>query len=110
MDSEMALERTYSDLTMIVRPEMRQYQQLDLLLEFKFVKLGKVELSGQEVKQKSREELLAIEKVKEKLKEATTQVKGYRKRLLDKYGSTLNLRTFAVVGLGFEKVVWEEVP
>ena len=110
MDSEMALERTYSDLTMIVRPEMRQYQQLDLLLEFKFVKLSKVELSGQEVKQKSREELLAIEKVKDKLKEATTQVKGYRKRLLDKYGSTLNLRTFAVVGLGFEKVVWEEVP
>ena len=110
MDAEMALERTYSDLTMIVRPEMRQYQQLDLLLEFKFVKLSKVELSGQEVKQKSREELLAIEKVKDKLKEATTQVKGYRKRLLDKYGSTLNLRTFAVVGLGFEKVVWEEVP
>ena len=110
MDSEMALERTYSDLTMIVRPEMRQYQQLDLLLEFKFVKLNKVELSGQEVKQKSREELLAIEKVKDKLKEASTQVKGYRKRLLDKYGSTLNLRTFAVIGLGFEKVVWEEVP
>ena len=110
MDSEMALERTYTDLTMIVRPEMRQYQQLDLLLEFKFLKLSQAQLSGIEAKQKSRTEVLAIEKVKESLKEATTQVNGYQKRLLDKYGSTLNLRTFAVVALGFERVVWEQVP
>jgi len=110
MDSEMALQRTYSDLTMIVRPEMRQYQQLDLLFEFKYAGLGELKLSGQEVKQKSRPELLAIKKVETTLKEAITQVKGYRKRLLAQYGSRLNLRTFAVVGLGFEKVVWEEVP
>ena len=25
-------------------------------------------------------------------------------------GSTLNLRTYAVVAVGFEKVVWQEVP
>jgi hypothetical protein len=38
MDSELALQRTYRDLTMIVRPEMRQYQQLDILIEFKYIK------------------------------------------------------------------------
>lgn len=109
MDSELALERTYSDLTMIVRPEMRQYQQLDLLLEFKFLRLGELELTGLEVKEKSRSELFAIEKVKETMNMAISQVKGYQKRLLNKYGSTLNLRTFAVIGLGFEKVLWQEV-
>lgn len=106
----MALERTYSDLTMLVRPEMRQYEQLDFLLEFKYLKLKDIGLSGMEVKQKSRAELLAIDKVSKTLKDATTQVKGYQKHLQDKFGSILSLRTFAVVGLGFEKLIWEEVP
>jgi hypothetical protein len=110
MDSELALQRTYSDLTMIVRPEMRQYQQFDILIEFKYIKLGELKLSGKVVKQMSHSDLLAIEKIENTLKEAITQVKGYRKRLLNKYGARLKLRTFAVVGIGFEKVLWEEVP
>ena len=51
------------------------------------------------------------------MKAAVAQVKGYQTRLLAKYGSTLtnpaksgNLRTYAVVALGFERVVWQEVP
>ena len=46
MDSETALARTYADLTMIVRPEMRQYELLDILLEFKYVSLKEAELTG----------------------------------------------------------------
>jgi hypothetical protein len=116
MDSEMALERTYSDLTMIVRPEMRQYQLLDMLIEFKFVKLKnargskKAKLSGEEARAMSHTDVFQLPKVKDKMKEAVAQVKSYRQRLVNKYGSTLNLRTYAVVALGFEKVVWEEVP
>ena len=115
MNPEMALERTYSDLTMIVRPEMRQYQLLDILMEFKFVKVKeargskKAKLSGEEARAMSRSEVLALEKVKEKMEEAVTQLKSYRQRLLDKYGSTLRLRSYAVVALGFERVVWKEV-
>ena len=111
----MALERSYSDLTMIVRPEMRQYQLLDILMEFKFVKLKeargskKAKVSGEEARAMSRSEVLALEKVKEKMEEAVAQLKSYRQRLLDKYGSTLRLRSYAVVALGFERVVWKEV-
>ncbi|MDX8393658.1 MAG: AAA family ATPase, partial [Mariprofundales bacterium] len=40
MDSEPELQRGYADLSMIVRPDMRHYGQLlDILLEFKFIKL-----------------------------------------------------------------------
>ncbi len=110
MDSELALERTYTDFTMIVRPDMRQYQLLDILIELKFLGLSEAELSGLQARKKSRQEVLALKKVKKAMKAAVTQVKGYQTRLLAKYGSTLNLRTYAVVALGFEKVVWQEVP
>ena len=110
MDSELALERTYSDFTMIVRPDMRQYQLLDILIELKFLKLSEAELSGLQAKKKSRQEVLALKKVKKEMGAAVAQVKEYQTRLLAKYGTTLNLRTYAVVALGFEKVVWQEVP
>ncbi|MGB0384513.1 MAG: AAA family ATPase [Ardenticatenaceae bacterium] len=110
MDSELALERTYTDFTMIVRPDMRQYQLLDILIELKFLKLSEAELSGLEVRKKSRQEVLALKKVKKEMKAAVAQVKGYQTRLLAKYGGTLKLRTYAVVAVGFEKVVWQEVP
>ena len=110
MDSELALERTYSDFTMIVRPDMRQYQLFDILIELKFLNLSKAELSGLQARKKSRQEVLALDKVKKQMDAAVAQVKGYQTRLLAKYGSTLKLRTYAVVALGFEKVVWQEVP
>jgi hypothetical protein len=87
-----------------------------MLIEFKFVKLknargsGEAKLSGEEARAMSHPEVLQLPKVKDKMKEAVVQVKNYRQRLVKKYGSTLNLRTFAVVALGFEKVIWEEVP
>ncbi|MGB0384561.1 MAG: AAA family ATPase [Ardenticatenaceae bacterium] len=110
MDSELALERTYTDFTMIVRPDMRQYQLLDILIELKFLKLSEAELKGLEVRKKSREEVLALKNVKKEMEAAVAQVKGYQTRLLAKYGTTLKLRTYAVVAVGFEKVVWQEVP
>ena len=35
IDSEPALVRGYGDLLMLIRPDMRQYKLLDILLEFK---------------------------------------------------------------------------
>jgi len=110
MDSELAFSLTYSDFTMIVRPDMRQYQLLDILIELKFLSLSEAELRGLEARKKSRKEVLALDKVKKAMDAAVVQVKGYQTRLLAKYGSTLKLRTYAVVALGFEKVVWQEVP
>jgi len=50
MESEAEIERGYSDLSMIVRPDMRQYQVLDILIEFKFVLLKEIELDGESVR------------------------------------------------------------
>ena len=46
MESEAEIERGHADLTLIVRPDMHQYQVLDILIEFKFVSLKEAGLDG----------------------------------------------------------------
>ena len=53
MDSETAIDKGYADLSMIVRPDMRRYQLLDHLLEFKYIPLQELGLSNQDVRLKS---------------------------------------------------------
>ncbi|MGH9844566.1 MAG: AAA family ATPase [Blastocatellia bacterium] len=114
MDSETPAGRRYADLTLIVRPDARQYQVFDLLLECKFVKLGDVGLSGEAVRALGQAELAALPLVKQKLAEARAQAPAYRREVEQRYQSMLKmqlrLRTFAVVALGFERLVWEEIP
>jgi len=66
---------------MIVRPDMRRYQLLDHLLEFKYIPLQELGLSNQDVRLKSREELRALPQVKAKLAQATEQLTRYRATL-----------------------------
>ena len=79
MESETALARNYADLTLIVRPGMRQYQLLDILIEFKYVNLKKAKLD--QVKQLSIEELKALPLIQPKITEATAQLQDYQKAL-----------------------------
>ncbi len=109
VDSETALARGYADLTLIVRPEMRRFQLLDLLIECKFVKLGEVGMSGEEVRSRGRAELLALEPVQQRLAEAGRQLHTYRQALHAQYGDLLRLRAYAMVALGFERLVWQEI-
>ena len=109
MDSEPALQRSYADLTMILRPEMRRFQLLDILVEFKFVKLSALTNRGVELRAMDMASLMALDVVKTKLAEAKAQVQRYRKTLTQKYGIALRLRTYAVVAIGFERLVWVEV-
>ncbi|MCB0063740.1 MAG: AAA family ATPase [Caldilineaceae bacterium] len=109
VDSERPLRRGYADLTMILRPEMRQYQLLDLLLEFKFVKLSEIGLGGREVREKTTAELLALDSIQTKLSQARRQGQEYRASLQTTHGNRLKLHTFAVVAIGFERLLWEEV-
>ena len=109
MDSEAELQRSYADLTMILRPEMRRFTLLDILLEFKLVKLSELGLSGQQVRQMSREELPNLKLVNTQLQEAIEQAQHYRTVLTTKYADKLRLRTYAVVAIGFERLVWQEV-
>ncbi len=109
MDSEPALKRGYGDLIMRVRPDMRHSALLDILIEFKYLSLGKNRLIGGQVRKMSREALTALKPVREGLDNAQKQLSQYRNTLADIYGAGfLKLRTFSVVSVGFERLVWRE--
>ena len=109
VDSEPALERTYADLTLIVRPEMRQYELLDILFEFKYVALADAGLTGEQARALSAAEVRALAPVQAKLAEARPRLNGYRQVLQQRYGERLRLRSYAVVSLGFDRLAREEV-
>ena len=58
---------------------------------------------------KTVKELAALPKVEEKLQEAEAQAQRYGAALRDRYGLT-DLRQFAVVAIGLERVVWRALP
>ena len=103
MDSELETGRAYADLTMIIRPDMRQYDILDILLEFQFVSLKDVKLTGEQARNLSREELESLPAMQTKMKEAKEQLARYGNDLEKKYDE-LRLKKFAVVSLGFERL------
>jgi hypothetical protein len=109
IDSEPALTRDYADLVMIVRPDMRQYQLLDILIEFKYVSLSDAGLSGAEAQALSSEEVRALPSVQQKLAESQAKLIRYRRVLEATYGEALRLHTYSVVALGFDRLAWAEV-
>ncbi len=106
MDSEPALARGYADLSLIVRPDQRQYALLDHVLEFKALKWAEVGLTSATGQALSQEDLHALPAVQTALASAETQLARYRQALTARYGDTLRLHTHAVVSLGLERLVW----
>ncbi len=109
MDSEQAIQRQYTDLTLFVRSNMRQYQLLDFVLEFKFVKLKQINLKTKQLRQTPRAKLAKHPIIKQALSEAKQQLKYYRQALEKKYQQPERLHCLAVVAIGFERLVWEKV-
>ncbi len=109
VDSELEIERTYADLTLIVRPDMRKYDLLDILIEFKFIKPKGGKVDGKEIIALSMGELAQLETVQTEMADAKAQAIDYHRKLQAKYDNILRLRSFAVVALGFERLVWEAV-
>ncbi|HYN77448.1 MAG TPA: AAA family ATPase, partial [Lamprocystis sp. (in: g-proteobacteria)] len=95
----------YADLALIVRPDMRRFQALDLLLEFKYLGLKDLGLTGEQVRAQPREALAALPAVAAKLDEAAAQARAYGTTLRDRHGLE-DLRALAVVALGVERLVW----
>jgi hypothetical protein len=107
MDSEAALQRRYADLLMIIRPDQRRLAALqDMVLEFKYLSLKKLGLTAEEVRAQSRETLQQLPAVEEALQAALLQLQDYRRVLVEKYREPHRLHCFAVVALGFERLVW----
>ena len=107
MDSETAIDKGYGDLSLIVRPDMRQYALLDHLLEFKYIPLKDLPgLDSETLAKTPRAELRALPLVGEKLAEAEAQLDRYRDTLEWAYGGALKLRTHGLVGIGLTRLVW----
>jgi hypothetical protein len=103
--SEPEVEHRYADLCLLRRPDARTSSLWDLLFEFKRLSLKDVGLSGQAVKAASRQELMEMVKVRDSLDRAEAQIAAYRAALERSRGETLRLRSYAVVALGFERLV-----
>ena len=103
--SELETGRGYVDLALIVRPEMRRFQALDLLLEFKYVGLKELGLTGDQVRAESRDALAARPAVAARLDAAAEQARRYGATLREHHDLT-DLRALAVVAVGLERLVW----
>lgn len=107
MDSEKEISRRYADLTMIRRPDTRQVKVFDILIEFKFVSLSDAGISGRDAASLTLDALKSIPAMETAMCDARIQTSGYGDALNRKY-KTLNLRRYAVVSLGYERIWWEE--
>ncbi len=108
MDSEPEIRRKFADLTMIIRPDKRHFKIFDVLIEFKFLTLKSLNLTGDGTKLLSEKEIDGMPKVREALKEGGEQATAYGKSLEEKYGN-LRLQKFVVLSLGFEKVCFRKI-
>ncbi|BCU06216.1 hypothetical protein Atep_08930 [Allochromatium tepidum] len=104
--SETEMDHGYVDLSLIRRLDRRTLPALDLLLEFKYVGLQQITLTGEQVRAKTMDELASLSVVKRELQTAAEQARRYGRALSERYGLS-DLRLYAVVGVGLERVVWQ---
>lgn len=107
--SEPEFSRGYTDLCLILRPDARPYKLFDLLFEFKYVPLKTLGLSGEQLKSADQKDIAALSPVVEAFEDARNQIQRYAKALTERFDEKLKLRTYAVVSLGFERLLGEEV-
>ena len=77
-------------------------------MEFKYVNLKQLKLEGEALRVKTMDELAALPAVQAELAAAAEQARRYGATLTERYGLT-DLRLYAVVGVGLERVVWQTV-
>ncbi len=109
MDSEFSTGRRYVDLSMIIRPERRKYPIFDFILEFKYISLSDITVSGKELRNMGIDELKALTLVKKNAADAKKQLLSYKTSLQNKYGDELKLKLISVVAVGFDRLIWEKV-
>ncbi|MBK8453930.1 MAG: AAA family ATPase [Thiofilum sp.] len=111
IDSEANLGRRYSDLIMIVRYSLRESlpSLYDFILEFKYLKLGDLNLTAEQIKQIPRQDLAQLPLVQNTLNQALTQLVDYRNTINSRYNEPQRLICIAVVALGFDRIVWQRL-
>jgi hypothetical protein len=108
--SEQEHRRGYADLALIVRPDCRKYKLFDMVIEFKYLSLKDLGMSGVELRKKTTQDLKALACVKEMLTDARNQSIRYAESIADEFQiSHKQIKKWAVVALGFERIVWQDV-
>ena len=110
LHSELEVERGYVDLCLLARPESRYPDAFDILFELKFVRRAELGKTGEELRALDEAKLRQLEPVQEAFAEAGKQVRRYREALARKYGAGVPRRSYAVVAVGVERLLGEEVP
>ncbi len=100
----------FADLVLLLRPDARATPLSDLLLEFKLVRPEELGEDAARLDVLEREALADLPPVAAALEQATAQARRYRAGLVARYGEGLRLRSFAVVAIGFVRLVAREVP
>ncbi|MCW1968964.1 MAG: AAA family ATPase [Anaerolineae bacterium] len=108
-ESETELHRRYADITLILRPEYRNSQLNDIVIEFKYVALSVAKTTAAQVRNMSQAQIQAIPAIANALDEATRAAHDYRHELLARHNGMLKLRVFVVAALGFERLAWREI-
>ncbi|MCP4685116.1 MAG: AAA family ATPase [bacterium] len=106
--SEPELEKAYADLCLLVRPQMRPYGFFDLLFEFKLVRRKQLGKKGQDLRDMDEAALRQLPSVAKAFTQARDQVERYRAALMRREGE-LNLRSYAIVAVGLERILGEEI-
>jgi len=100
----------FADLVLLLRPDARATPLSDLLFEFKLVKPEELGDDATRLDVLERDALAAAPPVAAALDEAAAQARRYRTGLLTRCGDSLRLRSYAVVAVGFVRLVAKEVP
>jgi hypothetical protein len=116
--SELEIERGYADLCLLARPESRFPKAFDILFELKLVRRKTLGKKGRELRVMEEAALRELPAVKAALAEARGQVELYRDALVRQRcvrpppggrGDAVRPRGYAVVAVGLERLVGEEV-
>ncbi|KPA15922.1 hypothetical protein MHK_003869 [Candidatus Magnetomorum sp. HK-1] len=106
MDSETEINRRYTDLTMIIRPDKRRFEIYDILIEFKYVSLSEADLTGESARNMDQTEIDQMGCIEKSMNDAIKQARQYADALNQKYPE-LRLKSYAVVALGFDRISWK---
>ncbi len=107
--SELEVEKGYIDLCLLVRPESRYPNPFDVLFELKLVRRKASGKTGRELATMEEAALRELPPVKRAFAEAREQVERYRNALERRYGDAVRRRSYAVVAVGLERLLGEEV-
>lgn len=109
LHSELEVGKGYVDLCLLTRPESRYPNPFDILFELKRVPRKALGEKGQELRSMEREALRALPAVEKAFAEARAQIERYGDALMRQRGDAVRCRGYAVVAVGLERLLGEEV-